>query len=158
MNRKALIFSWLAMLASLVAAQTASVQIMTDAPMPTDFGAFYSLGQLNNVGYTYGPNFIIEVSYTEANNHSLSLSLSGSQTNYELVWREAGAGFDNAFGSSLGAGIVGLNGSGSNVYYRSNGTLQSFPENATHYQIGAKATPAASVDLSTPITLTVTLF
>ena len=138
--------------------QTVSVQIMSDAAVPTDFGTSYSLGQLSNVSYTYGPNFLIKISYTNANNHSLSLSLSGSQTNYELAWREDGSILDNAFGSSLGSSVTGLSGSGSDLYYRSNGTLQSFPADATRYRIGARSTPAASVDLNVPITLTVTLF
>lgn len=158
MNRKVLLSLWVAMLASLALAQTASVQIMTDAPTPADFGTFYSLGQLNNTSYTYGPNFIIQISYTGANNHSLSLALSGSQANYELAWHEAGTALDNAFATSLGAGVVGLSGSGSSLYYRSDGSLQSLPENGTRYQMGARATPSASVDLSTPITLTATLF
>jgi hypothetical protein len=158
MNRKVLLSLWVAMLTSFALAQTVSVQIMTDAPVPADFGTLYSLGQLNNASYTYGPNFIIQVSYSDASNHSLSLALSGSQANYELAWREAGTALDNAFANSLGAGVVGLSGSGSGLFYRSDGTLQSLSVSGTRYQMGARATPSASADLSTPITLTATLF
>lgn len=143
---------------SLGVAQSVTVQLMTDASLPADLGSTYSLGQLNNVAFTYGPNVVIKISYTNLNNHSLSLSFSGNQPNYEFAWRENGSSLDQTFGSSLGMSVGGLSNSDTNLYYRSDGTLHSLSVNATRYQVGARSTPAASVDLNAPVTLTATLF
>ncbi|GGK29729.1 hypothetical protein GCM10008955_24430 [Deinococcus malanensis] len=144
------------LLLSCASAQTVSVQILTDASLPADFGVNYPLGQTRNDAYVYGANFIIGVSYDLPSSSSLTLSLSGSQANYFLAWTVAGSGIDQAMGTALGTAVSGVSGSQSNVYYRQDGTLHLLAGEATRYRIGARATPAATADLNTVITLTLT--
>lgn len=134
-----------------------SVRIMTDALSPADFGTAYSLGQLNNDTYTYGPNFIIELSYSDLSSDSINLSLTGNQSGYKLAWQVPDTGENNAFTVSLGADVSGLSGSGSG-YYRNDGTIQGLSIDATRYRIGARSTPAAAEDLLLQVTLTATLY
>lgn len=141
-----------------LAQPSVSVQIMTDELNPADFGGVYSLGRLSNEFYTYGLNFIIQVSYSGLTSASLGLALTGSQDGYQLVWRVAGTSDNMLFGQSLGADVIGLTGSDSGLYYRSDGTLQVLSVDATRYRIGAKSTPAASQDLQASVTLTATLY
>lgn len=141
-----------------LAQSTVTVRIMTDSPAPGDFGTSYPLGPLSNDAYVYGQSFIIEVSYDLAVLHTLSLSLSGSQPNYDLAWRVDGTTDDNPFGSLLGAEVTDLSGSASAQYYKDDGTLHSLSVIATRYKIGAKATPDASEDLSVQVTLTATIY
>lgn len=149
---------WLLMVTATAFGQaTVSVRIMTDALTPADFGTAYELGQLNNDTFTYGPNFIIELSYSDLSSDSINLSLTGKQAGYELAWRVPETGENNAFSVSLGADVSGLSGSGSG-YYRNDGTVQGLPVNATRYRLGARSTPAAAEDLLLQITLTATLY
>jgi hypothetical protein len=147
-----------ALLAGIALAQgTVSVRIMTDAATPADFGTAYSLGQLNNANFVYGPNFIIELSYTDLSSGSIGLSLSGSQPNFELAWQVPGSGENNPFAVGLGADITVVTSSGSG-YYRDDGTIQALSSLATRYRIGARSTPAAAEDLLLQVTLTATIF
>jgi hypothetical protein len=158
-RRTSLLSLVLAALAAIALAQpSVSVQIMTDATVPVDFGTNYPLGQLDNLSYAYGANFIIQVSYSGLDGSSLSLALSGSQPNYQLAWRVAGTSENNAFGVALGADVSGLSGSASDQYYRNDGTLRLLSTEATRYRIGARSTPAASEDLLVQVTLTATLY
>jgi hypothetical protein len=153
-----LLLGALALLPGIALAQgTISVRIMTDAPTPADFGTAYPLGQLNNANFVYGPNFIIELSYTDLSSGSIGLSLSGSQPAFELAWQVAGTSENNAFTVGLGADVSNLSGSGSG-YYRDDGTVQALSTLATRYRIGARSTPAAADDLLLQVTLTATLF
>jgi hypothetical protein len=147
-----------ALLTSIALAQgTISVRIMTDASTPVDFGTSYSLGLLNNDGFTYGPNFIIELSYSDLSSGSIGLSLAGSQPDFELAWQVPGSGENNPFTVGLGADVPVITGSGSG-YYRNDGSIQAVSSLATRYRIGARSTPAAADDLLLQVTLTATLF
>lgn len=144
-------------LAAALAQPSVSVQLMTDATAPVDFGSSYPLGQLNNYGLTYGPNFIIRISVSEVTG-SLGLALSGEQEHYQLAWRVLGTTDDQPFGTGLGADVSGLSGESISGYYRSDGTLPASSAEATRYRIGARSTPAASLDLAVLVTLTATLY
>jgi hypothetical protein len=137
---------------------TVTVRIMTDSPLPADFGTSYSLGQLGNTTFTYGPNFIIEVSYDLASATSVSLALEGVQADYELAWRVDGTTDNRSLGAALGTDVPDLTGSASGLYYRNDGTLRTLSTEATRYRIGARSTPAAVADLQVQVTLTVTLY
>ena len=137
-------------------AQTVSVQLLTDATTPISFGASYPLGQTRNDSYTYGSSFIIGLSYSFPVSTTLTFNLSGAQADYLLAWTVLGSGIENAFTAALGAPASGIVGAQSNVYYRNDGTVQPFSGNATRYKIGVRATPAATQDLNTTVTLTIT--
>lgn len=154
---KTLIALLLLMVAATGAAQTVTVQIVTDEAVPADFGSTYGLGQLNNTAYVFGPNFLIRVSYSDLTGQSLSFALAGGQQDYRLAWRVAGTTQVNPMGESLGLAVANLSGSSSGVYYRDDGTLVLLGSDATRFQLGAQATPAAIADLSAPVTLTATL-
>lgn len=142
-------------------APTATVTLMTDAATPADFGTTYSLGQLNNSTYTYGSNFLVKVSYDNVTT-SVALSFSGTATNYALAYRHlqpAGTTTaDMAFGT---VGTVTTSGTATDTYV-SGTTTTAFDgfdtaANATRFAIGAKSTAAATADLSTTVTVTVTV-
>lgn len=141
----------------VASAQTVSVQLMTDEQTPSVLGSSYSMGQSNKAGYVYGPRFLIRVSYSDADHQILSLSLGGNQPGYELVWQADGDGVARSFSTQLGPDVTGLSGSGSDLYYRNDGTLSTFSSQATRYQVGVKALPSAAVDLHVDLVVTVTL-
>lgn len=149
-------FPLLMLLLSAASAQTVSVQVLTDAAVPADFGTTYLIGQTRNDAYVYGPSFTIGVSYSLPTSATLTFNLSGSQANYLLAWTVSGSGVDNSFSVALGAAVSAVSGSQSNVYYRNDGSLQLLAGDATRYKIGVRVTPSATQDLNTLITLTVT--
>ncbi|GEM44757.1 hypothetical protein [Deinococcus cellulosilyticus] len=142
---------------TVASAQTVSVQLLTDEPTPSVLGSSYTMGQSSRAGYVYGPRFLIRVSYSDAVSQTLSLSLSGTQSGYELVWQADGDGIPRSFNTQLGPDVTGISGTAADLYYRNDGTLHSFSSQATRYQVGVKALPSAAVDLHTNLVVTVTL-
>lgn len=149
------LFSILCAASSL--AQTLEVQLVTDALIPQVLSSNYPMGQTSTHHFVYGPSFLVKVSFQNAENHTFNLMLSGSQPDYELVWQADGDLIPRTFAVQMGPGVAGLSGSGTDLYYRNDGTLQPFPGQATRYQIGVRTTRDASVDLQTEVVLTVTL-
>ena len=139
-----------------VVAQTVTVQLVTDEPTPQDFSEAEDLGSLTNGSYSYSSKFLIKVSYDLSLLTFLSFSLSGSQADYDLVWRADG-GINQPFINNLGASVFSLLGSANNRYYKNTGFLVSNPANATSYEIGVLASPNVAEDLNVLITLTVTV-
>lgn len=142
-------------------AASVSVQLMTAANTPADFGTAYSIGQLNSSTYSYGPGFFIKVTYANVGS-SVAVAFSGSQTNYDLAYsyQPSGAGTtaDVAFGT---VGTVNTTGSATDTYVKGTGSTAftgfDVSTSATTFKIGARSTDAAAVDLSTTVTITVTV-
>lgn len=142
-------------------APTASVTLMTDVATPAEFGTTYALGQLNNSTYTYGSNFLVKVTYANVTT-SVALAFSGSQANYELAYRHNQPGGSVTADVALGTvGTVSTTGAATDTYV-SGTTTTAFDgfdtaANATRFALGAKSTTAATSDLSTTVTITVTV-
>lgn len=142
-------------------APTVSVTLETDTATPADLGTTYALGQLNNSTYTYGSNFLVKTTYANVTT-SIGLAISGSQTNYDLAYRHnqptGTVTSDAAFGS---VGSVNISGAATDTYVSGTATTAydgfSAAAEATRFAIGARSTTAAAVDLSTTVTLTVTV-
>lgn len=124
----------------------------------------YSLGALKTDAFTYGADFLVQVTYDNVAS-SVSLAISGSQTNYTLAYRHltpnaTGGAYTNdvAFGTIGSASVSGSSG----ATFATGSTTTAFNAfnadnlNGTKFGIGAKGSTAASVDLATVVTITAT--
>ena len=158
---------------ALAATGTAAVTTTGTVPAPTvsvaltdttgtALPATYAIGQLNNTSFTYGSNFLVQLTYANVVTN-VSLALSGTQSNYLLAYEHTPSGGTLTSGVSFATSIGTVTTSGTaTATYASGITTTPFTgystttTGATSFAIGAKATTAAVVGLSTPVTLTVT--
>lgn len=153
-----------------VPAPTVQISVVSAAAGNAPFGSSYAIpGVLSNSAYTYGPEFLVMISYTNVTS-SVQLTFSGAQQDYNLAYH-----FKNSYGGIQENTLVDApfnntgtgTGDGFNLGAQTNafiaGRLQtpftqyvSTPGDATRFAIGARSTPNASVNLNTVVTLTAT--
>lgn len=132
----------------------------------------YALGQLSTTAFTYGTDFLIQVDYTNVAS-SVSLDISGNQTDYELVFQHLANGATNptkdiAFSATATTiGSASVTGDDANVFAGGTGNTdttlsKAFDKfvvdnlNATKFAVGAKALASAAVGLNATVTITAT--